>query len=224
MTEVKRVVVLQAGLRMPSTTRMLADELARALGATGAVEVTVVDLRDHAHPIMDAMLSGFATGDLQTVLDAVATADGMVVVTPTFQGSYSGLFKSFADLIEPGSLSGKPVVMAATGGTERHSLMLDFALRPLMAHLGAEPVRTAVFAATGDFGSGELTGRAQRAAGELAHRMGVGSASPATGAPAEGSPAEEQIHTPSTSARPAAGFGDSFVDFETLMDRLGVKG
>ncbi|MCT1459349.1 NAD(P)H-dependent oxidoreductase [Aestuariimicrobium sp. p3-SID1156] len=220
------IVILQAGLRVPSTTRMLADELGRALTGAAAsadtdLDVQIVDLRDHAHAIMDAMLSGFAAGELQAVLDAVLAADGLVVVTPTFQGSYSGLFKSFADLIEPGALTDTPVVLAATGGTARHSLMLEFALRPLMVYLGADPLRTAVFAATGDFGSSELSGRATRVAGELLARasgsgasrvQGAGAA--AGGAAAGGADRGALAEKPSTEPE--------VVDFESLMDSLGV--
>ena len=195
------VVILQAGLRSPSSTRLLADELAREVGAAvPGSSVRVVDLRDHAHAIMDAMLQGFAAPDLQEVLDAVVAADGLVVVTPTFQASYSGLFKSFIDLIEPGTLREVPTILAATGGTERHSLVLEHALRPLMVHLGADPVRTAIFAATSDFGSPALSGRARRAAGELAARLGVASAAERGEAPKNAEPE----------------------DFESMMARMGV--
>ena len=98
------------------------------------------------------MLTGFPAGSLRTVVDTVAAADGLIVVTPMFSASYSGLFKSFFDILDPDVLAGKPVLLAATGGTERHSLVLEYALRPLFTYLGAAPVRTGVYAATGDFG------------------------------------------------------------------------
>ena len=144
-----RVVVIHAGLRVPSTTRMLADGFATALADQ---DVQVISLRDHAHAIVDAMLTGFQSAGLAEAVATVAQADALVVVTPTFSASYSGLFKSFVDILEPGMLTGRPVVLAATGGTARHSLMLDFAMRPLLSYLGALPARTAVFTATEDFG------------------------------------------------------------------------
>ncbi len=64
-------------------------------------------------------------------------ADGVIAVTPVFTASYSGLFKSFFDLIDPTALTGTPVLIGATGGTARHSLVLDHALRPLFAYLRA---------------------------------------------------------------------------------------
>ena len=90
-------------------------------------------------------------------MDAVAAADGLIVVSPIFSASYSGLFKSFFDVLDPAALDGKPVLIAATGGTERHSLVLDHALRPLFSYLHAVVVPTGVFAATSDWGSREWT-------------------------------------------------------------------
>lgn len=200
MSPSRSLVVVSAGLRVPSTTRMLADQLSRAgaqalAGGAGRggfqhveqayasaeestpVDVTLVEVRDHAHAIMDALLTGFPTGELAEALEAVRSADALILVTPTFQASYSGLFKSFMDLIEEGQLRGVPVLLAATGGTERHSLAVEYALRPLVAHLGAISVPTGVFAATGDLGGSTapaLTARIERAAGELAGMVGGG--------------------------------------------------
>jgi FMN reductase len=105
-------------------------------------------------------------------VDAVRRADGLVAVTPVFSASYSGLFKTFFDVLEPGILDGKPVLVAATAGTARHSLVLEHALRPLFSYLHAVVVPTAVFAATDDFGDAGLDARIARAAGELASLAG----------------------------------------------------
>ncbi len=99
-------------------------------------------------------------------------ADGLIAVTPVFSASYSGLFKTFFDVLEEGTLDGTPVLVAATAGTARHSLVLEHALRPLFTYLHAVVVPTGVFAATDDFGDGGLDRRIQRAAGELAALMG----------------------------------------------------
>jgi FMN reductase len=169
-----RVAVITAGLSQPSSTRLLADRLAsatdRALRLTGEeVSVEVVELRSIAHEITDNLLTGFPSGALADVVDAVRSADALIAVTPVFAASYSGLFKSFFDVLEEGTVEGKPVLLAATAGTARHSLVLEFALRPLFAHLRADVVPTAVFAATDDFGTDAgLSQRVERAARELA--------------------------------------------------------
>ena len=170
------VVVLSAGLGQPSSTRMLADQLAgsarRAADDRGdRIEVIGVELRELAHDIADHLLTGFPSPQLRTALDAVGSADALIAVTPVFSASYSGLFKSFFDVLGPTALAGTPVALAATGGSARHSLVLDYGLRPLFGYLKAAPVPTAVFAATADFGSDEagrsLAERVDRAGREL---------------------------------------------------------
>jgi FMN reductase len=174
-----RLVVVTAGLSQPSSTRLLADRLAEATrhelaGHGREVELHVVELRDLAVDIAHNLLTGFPAGKLREAVDLVTDADGLIAVTPIFSASYSGLFKSFFDVLDQQALNGKPVLAAATGGTARHSLALEHALRPLFAYLHAVVVPTAVFAASEDWGSGatvgseELAHRIDRAAAELA--------------------------------------------------------
>ncbi|MGR2753791.1 FMN reductase [Agromyces arachidis] len=156
----KRIVVVSSGLSTPSSTRQLADRLtADAVGVLRErgveAEVRTVELRDLAHDITNHLLTGFAPPKLQEVLDELATADGLIAVTPIFSTSYAGLFKSFIDVIDPQSLTDLPVLIGATGGTPRHSLAIDYAIRPLFTYLHAVPVTTGVFAATGDWGGGD---------------------------------------------------------------------
>jgi FMN reductase len=166
----RRIVVVSAGLSDPSSTSLLAKLIADATtdALTEPSEVEVVELRPFAHALADQLLTGFATGDLAAAEEAVAQADGVIAVTPVFSASYSGLFKTFFDVLEPGALEGTPVLVAATAGTARHSLVLEHALRPLFAYLHAVVVPTGVFAASEDFGAPSLTTRVERAAGELA--------------------------------------------------------
>ncbi|AWE51727.1 FMN reductase [Streptomyces nigra] len=166
-----RLVVVSAGLSVPSSTRLLADRLAAATGRQADVDVGVVELRELAVEIAQNLTNGFPGRRLAAAIDAVTSADGLIVVTPVFSASYSGLFKSFFDVIDKDALTGMPVLIAATGGTARHSLVLDHALRPLFAHLRAVVVPTGVYAASEDWGAEGLDGRIERAAGELAALM-----------------------------------------------------
>jgi len=180
----KKLTVLAAGLSQPSSTRLLADRLtdatvSRLREVHGVdVEVTVVELRDVAKDVTNNLITGFPSPRLETVIEQVTRADGLIVATPIFSGSYSGMFKSFMDVIDPKSLDGMPVLLGATGGTARHSLALDHALRPLFSYLHAVAVPTGVYAAAEDWGStsdavGALPSRIARAAGELAALVAV---------------------------------------------------
>ncbi|KKD04138.1 CE1759 family FMN reductase [Streptomyces sp. WM6386] len=163
-----KLVVVSAGLSVPSSTRLLADRLAAAVDQAAPAEVQVVEVRDLAVAIAHHLTSGFPGPALAAAQDAVAGADALIVVTPVFSASYSGLFKSFFDVLDKDALAGKPVLLAATGGSARHSLVLDHALRPLFSHLRAVVVPTGVYAASEDWGAEGLEGRIERAAGELA--------------------------------------------------------
>lgn len=177
--DVLRLVAVTAGLGQPSTARILADRLAdtaRArLGARGRqVIVDVLELRDLALDIAGAMVAGFPGAKLRAALDTVEGADGLIAVSPIYTASYSGLFKSFFDVLDKDALTGKPTLIAATGGTARHSLALDHALRPMFAYLRAFIVPTAVFAASEDWasaGESALTERIERAGTELGDLM-----------------------------------------------------
>ncbi|HEX3787159.1 MAG TPA: FMN reductase [Pseudonocardiaceae bacterium] len=173
-----RLVAVTAGLSQPSSTRLLTDRLTEAvtrrLAESGtSVEVQVIELRDLATEIANNLVTGFPGGALNNAIDAVTEADGLIAVTPIFTASYSGLFKSFFDVIDNTALVGKPVLIAATGGSARHSLALEHALRPMFVYLRAVVVPTAVYAASEDWGSGTvqtdgLPARIDRAADELA--------------------------------------------------------
>lgn len=169
------IAVISAGLSQPSSTRLLAGKLAEATAGQlpAGTEVITIELRDLAHDIVNALLTGFPAPALREAIEQVVSADALIAVTPLYSGSYNGLFKSFFDVLDPGVLAGKPVLIAATGGTARHSLALEHAIRPLFSYLRAITVPTAVFAATEDWGAAGGTGdglteRIERAGAELA--------------------------------------------------------
>ena len=175
--ETRRITVLSAGLGVPSSSRLLADQLAaaaqRQLKAGGFdVAVDIVELRDLAVDIANNFVTGYAPPRLAEVIADVEASDGIIAVTPVFSASYSGLFKSFIDVLDPKSLDGKAVLLGATGGTDRHQMVLDYALRPLFSYLRTRMAATGVFAGPQDWGTaeeggGSLADRIERAAGEF---------------------------------------------------------
>ncbi|WP_030774753.1 MULTISPECIES: CE1759 family FMN reductase [unclassified Streptomyces] len=181
-----KLVVVSAGLSTPSATRLLADRLTAAtldhldhLDHLDA-EPEVVELRELATEIARHLVTGFPPARLAAALDAVAAADGLIAVTPVFAASYSGLFKSFFDLLDKDALTGTPVLVAATGGTARHGLVTEHAMRPLFTHVRAPVVPTAVYAASEDWGEQGLARRITRAGTELARSVAATAATAAT--------------------------------------------
>lgn len=182
MSAERSLVVVSAGISQPSSTRLLADRLAAAtvdeLAARGLrATVTTIELRDLAHEVVNMTLTGFASGALSDALTKLGAADGVIAVTPVYTASYAGLFKSFVDVLDKDALAGMPVLLGATGGTGRHSLVLEYALRPLFGYLHADVVGTGVFAATDDWSDGggddvkPLPERIRRAGRELAEAV-----------------------------------------------------
>lgn len=176
--DTRRVVVVSGGMGTPSSSRMLADQLGEAtrreLERAGVhTDVTTIELRELAVDIANNLVTGFAPPALADALESVADADALIVVSPVFSGSYSGLLKSFFDVLDNTALESMPVLIAATGGSVRHSLMLEHAMRPLFIYLRARVVSTSVYAGPEDWGTGTngadaLDQRVRRAAGELA--------------------------------------------------------
>ena len=170
--EPKNIVVISAGISDPSSTRMLADRIAQKsldlLREDGTPATAhVLELAPLAVDIARATTAGFPSEQVQAAIDRLAAADAIIAATPIYKAGISGLFKSFADLLDSDLLVAKPVVLAATGGTARHALVVDDQLRPLFAYLRALAVPTSLYAAPEDWGAPELGERIDRAATEL---------------------------------------------------------
>lgn len=185
------IVVISAGVSQPSSTRLLADRLAQAasdeLAARGrTAAVRVVEVRELAHDVVNMTLTGYAAPLLADAQAAIAAADAVIAVTPVFTAGPAGLFKSFIDVLGTTALRDTPVLLGATGGTPRHSLVLEYAVRPVFTYLHADVVTTAVFAATDDWAdegddAAPLADRIRRAAAELAERVAAKAPTQRTG-------------------------------------------
>lgn len=181
-----RIVVLTAGTSVPSSSRMLGERLGEAtvaeFAADGvAVDLTHIELRTLAVSLAHHLATRVPDARLREAFDAVRAADGVIAVTPVFNGSYAGLFKLFFDALDEGAMKGRPVLLGATGGTARHSLVVDHAMLPLFFYLKAIVDPHPVFAATKDWGTagGKLEKRIARAATSFARL--VRAATPAKG-------------------------------------------
>lgn len=171
----KRLVVISAGTGNPSSTRQLTDRLAqKSLDRLGDATVSVIELGPLAVDTARAAVAGFPGPELQEAIDRVAAADAIIAATPIYKAGISGLFKTFVDVLDNDLIVAKPVLLAATGGTARHALVIDDQLRPLFAYLRALTLPTSVYAAPEDWGSSALGDRIERAATELAVMVHAG--------------------------------------------------
>ncbi|HYN58895.1 MAG TPA: NADPH-dependent FMN reductase [Rubrivivax sp.] len=108
-------------------------------------QASTLTLRDlPAQPLLAADAQHPA---IQAALQSVAQADVVLVATPIYKAAYSGLLKTFLDLLPAEALRDKIVLPLATGGSSAHLLALDYALKPVLCALGARSILDGVFAA-----------------------------------------------------------------------------
>lgn len=167
------VVAVTAGHGPSSSTARLGTTLAAATAeALGSADVRHLELRTFAGAVTETVISGVPTPEVADAVTTLQAADALVVVTPTINASFSGLLKSFLDTLPLDTLRGLPTAIAATGGTQRHTLVLDQAVRPMLAFCRAVVLPTCLYA-TADEWDGprpgpELGVRIAQVADELA--------------------------------------------------------
>lgn len=174
-----QLVVVSAGTSDPSSTRLLADRVAGRVttlaGKRGqSVGTTVIELRELATAIANALVSNHIGPKLQNAVTTLQHADGIVASTPVYKAGASGLLTSFFQILDNDLLIAKPVVLAATAGTARHALVVDDQMRGLFAYLRTVVVPTSLFASTEDWQDNGLNKRIDRAALELVALMTSG--------------------------------------------------
>ncbi|MCT1663758.1 FMN reductase [Corynebacterium sanguinis] len=218
----KRLIVLSAGLSTPSTTRQVADTIANAVssavgGRGEKLDVTTIELRELTADLAQHTSTGMSTANLDEVKTQLSAADALVAVTPVFKASYTGLFKMFFDVLDTDALNGMPTIIAATAGTARHSLVTEYAMRPLLTYMRAVVVPTSLFAATDDFGGPEganYNKRVARAAAELA-RLIVATEGSVGGL--AGAVTDSSADVPPRKRKAGVDVTDDFIPFSELL-------
>jgi len=150
------IVGIAGNIKRPSKTRVLVETVLDRIEATYGTKGSLFDLLDAPELAAAWDFSGIK-GRLADVLRSIQNADVLVVGSPVYKGSYTGLFKHLFDLVGQDKLAGKPVILTATGGNDRHALVVEHQFRPLFGFFDAQSMGTAVYVNDANFTDGRLT-------------------------------------------------------------------
>ena len=157
-----KVVAVSWSVQRPSRTLVLVEQLLAALAEVLPIDVHLITLEELAPAIGGTSYRDQLPGRVQAELAAIESADVLVVGSPVYRGSYTGLFKHLFDLVHHEALIDVPVLLAATGGSDRHALVIDHQLRPLFSFFQARTLPLGVYASEQDFSGHEITSQALR--------------------------------------------------------------
>lgn len=150
-----QIVGISGNLTRPSRTRTLVEAVLSEARRRGLGDTRAFDIVDAGPGIGVSLSRDGAVAEVDRVLSAIEGADVIIAASPVYKASYTGLFKHLLDLLDPKSLQGRPVVLAATGGSDRHALVIEHQLRPLFGFFGAHILPVSLYAANTDFVSAE---------------------------------------------------------------------
>lgn len=157
-----RVVAVSGSLHEPSKTTALLTAIADAVAERTDVEVTLIELTAIGPDLAGALRRDQLNPLIEEQLRAIEEADLLIAGSPVYRASFTGLFKHLFDFVGQYALVGKPVLLAATGGGERHALIIEHQLRPLFAFFQALTLPLGVYASDSDFAGSEITSQPLR--------------------------------------------------------------
>ena len=160
MTEPLRIVGVSGSLREPSKTTALVRELIDDVAAREPTETRLIEVATLGPLFAGALRREDLQPEVEDALRAIETADLLIVASPVYRASFTGLFKHLFDFVGQYALVGTPVLLAATGGGERHALILEHQMRPLFGFFQALTLPVGVYASDTDFDGYELTSEA----------------------------------------------------------------
>ena len=168
-----RLVGIAGSFNRPSKTFTVVESIAERAAAHYDLDTRLYDLHDIGPSLGTSLWRKDLDAQALRVIEDIVSADILVVGSPTYKGSYPGLFKHLIDLIDPHELRAKPIILTATGGGDRHALIVEHQLRPLFGFFTAHALPTAIYASDRDFtdyriSSDALSSRVDDVVGEIA--------------------------------------------------------
>jgi FMN reductase len=173
MSKTYKIVAVSGSLQRPSRTLALTEALLAELSAALPIEAQVIELGEISAQLAGTLARSQAPAALEAKLSAIEQADALIVASPVYRASYTGLFKHLFDLVHHEALIDVPVLLAATGGSERHALVIDHQLRPLFSFFQARTLPIGVYGAEADFDNYQVSHAALRARIALAVERAV---------------------------------------------------
>ena len=162
MSKKSKLVAVSGGLQRPSRTLALVEAIVARIADAVPVDLHIVALSEIAADVGVALDRRNVYAEVEVHLRAIEGADALIVASPVFRASFTGLFKHLFDLVHQDALVDVPVLLAATGGSERHALVLEHQLRPLFSFFEARTLPIGIYASTHDFTNYEVTSAALR--------------------------------------------------------------
>ena len=232
-----KITALTASLSESSTSNRLAQRILDAAkqaaeaapetatadpqASTAPLETEIINLREFSHQLVDSMLTGVPSDELDEVYAKLRASDAVVLAAPVYNAAPIGLLTMFLQLFPEAGLRGIPVLLASTGGTARHSLAMDQHIRPLVAYLKGLTLPTAVFAATDDWGlPEEQTGMRRRIEAAVEELLELASGQSAGGAGNSRGASTSGAHSTSCRAEPVDEFDpNTITPFDQLLGR-----
>ena len=146
-----KVIAVSGGLNTPSKTESLLDAILNELQNALAIDVHYIKLSEIGTGLGGVISRNDLPASVQQALSAIETADVLIVGTPVYRASFTGLFKHLFDFVDQFALVDVPVLLAASGGSDRHALVLEHQLRPLFSFFQAQTLPIGVYATDQDF-------------------------------------------------------------------------
>jgi len=168
MSKQIKVVAVSGGLQRPSRTLTVVEALVDALGERAPIDVRLIELGTVGPRLAGALYPSQLPDDVKADIAAIESADFLVVASPVYRASFTGLFKHLFDFVDHNALIDVPVLLAATGGSDRHALVIEHQLRPLFSFFQSHTLPIGVYGSEAEIENYQITSPALQARIDLA--------------------------------------------------------
>lgn len=151
MSKKLKVVAVSGSVQQPSRTLVLLKALVAGLAQQLPIELHLIELSEVGPQFAGVLQRADLPAAVEADLQAIESADLLIAASPVYRASYTGLFKHLFDFVHHEALQNVPVLLAATGGSDRHALIIDHQLRPLFGFFQALSLPIGVYAGEADF-------------------------------------------------------------------------